>query len=179
MSGEQSTIKICTLSKTYMVPVWYPGETVLQWQERIAPYIGEESIISSDGHRTFAYKLIQIGKLINLPALRHNLMNELCDDSKTIHAVLWCFNPTDSAQMKGNLDNNGVETLECGICLEELAYEDLSYKNTIGVLNKCMHRFHWKCLLEIRDVNNKYLCPICREDITSQVNSIKYYHPNF
>lgn len=156
----------------YLVPVWNPDETILQWQERIAPFIKENAIICQNGHRTFVWKLVQNNILFNIPALRNDLMSKYCDETKPILAVLWGFNPSDAAQMKGNLDKNEVETALCAICCEPLTYS-LSFDETMQAFDECLHRFHWLCLANLKDNDGKYLCPICRIDVTHHVAYIK------
>lgn len=67
----------------------------------------------------------------------------------------------------------------CPICFEPLTSEN-------ELTTSCGHKFHKECLIQTckiqywdKDINNKCLCPLCRQDIDTEIKQILPPEPEF
>lgn len=169
-----TSVIIKTLAgKPLEVPIWGADETMRQWQERIAPMT--YSVRVSNGHRTFALKLIQDNKILNSPAQRNSRAADVIDCTRPIYGVHWDFDPTSASQMLGNLDTAGVDIEACAICMCEFEWSR-SHRGTVTTF-PCMHRFHAACAVRIERIEGCILCPTCQADVTGHIEMIAALMP--
>ena len=71
----------------------------------------------------------------------------------------------DEFQYKHIIKYDSRKETSCSICLTDFERVDI-----IKVFHKCGHIFHKKCLLEWLKKSN--LCPLCKYDLTNDINSL-------
>lgn len=67
----------------------------------------------------------------------------------------------DQTEQSSDDDCEGDCNVECSICLN-----NFSINETLGVLSKCHHGFHFSCIMANMAFGNKQ-CPLCRQESSS------------
>lgn len=147
--------------KQRMLPI-IDKEEVRDFNLRVEKEYGQYN----DGD-TSLIAILYLDVLINTTENRHKLIRDFItdDNEKTKFYISLLPSPALFVRLRGNVrkDHFIPDIKTCSICLEDFAEEGTAgtTPDDLWIALSCLHRFHQKCLAEIKNDS----CPLCRKPL--------------